>query len=194
MRKLTRQDLLSLEEYAVQRPALRAQVMMHKRNRKVPVGDHITLYFEDAVTMRYQIQEMLRAERIFESEAVQEELDAYNPLIPDGTNWKCTLMIEYPNLEERRAALRRLVGLEDKVWVRVHGCDRVWAVADEDLDREAKEKTSSVHFLRFELDPRMIAAVREGANVAVGVDHDAYRFAVESLPEPVRQSLAADLG
>src|SRR5690606_29919937 len=146
-----REDLFSLEEYAAQRQALRSKVMAHKQQRRVPIGPNATRYFEDRLTMQYQVQEMLRAERIFEAEGIEEELAVYNPLIPDGTNWKATFMIEYTDVEERKAALARMVGIEDRVWVRVDGFDPVWAIADEDLERETQDKTSSVHFLRFEL-------------------------------------------
>lgn len=193
MNKLTRDDLWSLEEYARKRNEFRAQVMEHKKNRQVHVGPHATLYFEDRLVMQYQIQEMLRAERIFESEGIQEELDAYNPLIPDGCNWKATFMIEYDDAEERRQALAKMVGIEDVTWVQVADFDRVYAIADEDLERETEEKTSSVHFMRFELTPDMAKVVKQGASVSAGIDHENYRYAVESLPANIRDSLAADL-
>jgi hypothetical protein len=193
MQKLTREDLYSLEKYATVRPQFRAEVMEHKKHRKIAIGPNATLYFEDRLTMQYQVQEMLRAERIFEPAGIQEELDAYNPLIPDGSNWKATFMIEYSDIEERRVALERLRGIEDRVWVQVQGFDRVWAIADEDLERESEEKTSSVHFLRFELSPQMSAAVKQGAAVSVGIDHQHYSHSVEPLPQAERDSLAADL-
>ncbi len=193
MPRLTRSDLLTLEAYDKARPEIRAKVMEHKKHRTVHLGEHMTLIFEDSLTISYQIQEMLRAERIFEEEGIQDELDAYNPLIPDGTNWKVTQMIEYPDIEERRVMLERLKGIEDKTWVRVAGFDKVYAIADEDLERETEEKTSSVHFLRFELTPEMIAAVKAGAAIGVGVDHPEYTAAVEPLPQAVRDSLAGDL-
>ena len=193
MEPLTRADLLSLEAYAEQRDQFRRRVMAHKRNREVPLGDHLRLLFEDRLTIQYQIQEMLRAERIFEAEGIEEELAAYNPLIPDGDNWKATLMIEYPDIEERRRALVRLKGIEDRVWVQVDDLPRVYAIADEDLERENEQKTSSVHFLRFQLTPEMVRAVKAGAPIACGVDHPEYQATVERLPEPVRESLAADL-
>ncbi|MEO1767214.1 DUF3501 family protein [Thiobacter aerophilum] len=193
MPQLTRSDLLSLEAYAKARPQIRAKVMAHKKNRTVHLGDHMTLIFEDALTISYQVQEMLRAERIFEEEGIQDELDAYNPLIPDGTNWKVTQMIEYPDLEERRIMLERLKGIEDQTWVRIAGFDKVYAIADEDLERENEEKTSSVHFLRFELTPEMIAAVKRGAAIGVGVDHPEYTATFEPLPPAIRASLANDL-
>lgn len=193
MPQLTRADLLTLEAYDKARPTIRAKVMEHKKNRTVHLGAHMTLIFEDSLTISYQIQEMLRAERIFDEAGIQDELDAYNPLIPDGTNWKVTQMIEYPDIEERRIMLKRLKGIEDRTWVRVAGFDKVYAIADEDLERENEEKTSSVHFLRFELTPEMIAAVKGGAAIGVGVDHPEYTFALEPVPENVRASLANDL-
>jgi len=193
MAKLTREDLMSLEEYSQQRPAFREKVMQHKKNRQVIIGDNAALYFEDRLTMQYQIQEMLRVERIFESEGIQEELDAYNPLIPDGSNWKATFMMEYPDEEQRREALANLIGIEDKVWVQVEGFDKVWAIADEDLERESQEKTSSVHFMRFELDNAMKTAVKQGAAINMGIDHDHYKYAKTPIPQSVRDSLAADL-
>ena len=193
MDKLTAADLMSLELYARERPAFRARVLEHKRDRKLAVGPHVTWSFEDRLTMQYQIQEMLRAERIFEPEGIRDELDAYNPLIPDGSNWKATLLIEFPDVTERQRQLALLIGLEDRCWVQVRGHDRVYAIADEDLERENAEKTSSVHFLRFELTPPMIAALKSGAALAVGVDHDRYRHSVDPVPESVRAALAADL-
>jgi hypothetical protein len=193
MNKLTRDDLMSLEQYAAQRAAFRARVMAHKKNRQVAIGEHVTLYFEDRLTMQYQVQEMLRAERIFEAEGIEEEMGAYNPLIPDGSNWKCTFMVEYSDVDERRAALARMKGIEDRVWVQVAGHDRVYAIADEDLEREDADKTSSVHFLRFELDPAMMAAVKAGAAIAMGVAHEAYDMSVEAIPQAVRDSLVTDL-
>lgn len=192
MAHLTRDDLYTLERYAEVRPQFRAEVMAHKKNRRVAVGAHATLYFEDRTTIRYQIQEMLRAERIFEAAAIEEELEAYNPLIPDGSNWKATFMVEYEDVEERRQALERLIGVEDKVWVQVAGHERVWAIADEDLERENDTKTSSVHFLRFELTDAMKAAVLGGAGISVGIDHPEYCHATVAAPG-VRESLAADL-
>ena len=193
MNKLSRADLLSLEKYADVRPEFRARVIAHKKTRHVPVGPHATLYFEDQLTMQYQIQEMLRIERIFEAAGIQEELDAYNPLFPDGTNWKATFMVEFSDPEQRQRALARLVGIEDRVWVQVVDFDRVYAIADEDLEREDEEKTSSVHFLRFELTPEMVNAVKGGGAVSIGVDHENYRHAVESIGPDIRGSLANDL-
>lgn len=194
MNKLTRDDLFSLEKYAELRPEFRARVMAHKKNRQLPVGPNATLYFEDALTMRYQIQEMLRAERIFEASGIQDELDAYNPLIPDGSNWKATLMMEFPDEEERRQQLQELIGVERHVWAQVADFARLTPLADEDLERETEEKTSSVHFLRFELTPEMAEAVKQGAPVSIGIDHPAYTYAVEPLAQNVRDSLAEDLG
>ncbi|MFA7095110.1 MAG: DUF3501 family protein [Gammaproteobacteria bacterium] len=193
MHKLTRADLYSLEQYSEVRPEFRRKVMAHKKDRHVPLGPNATLMFEDRLTMQYQIQEMLRIERIFEAQAIQDELDAYNPLIPDGTNWKATFMVEFPDVEERRAALRRLIGIEDRVWVKVNGFEPVYPIADEDLERDDEEKTSSVHFLRFELTPEMIAAAKAGAAISVGVDHELYHHHVDLLPDNVQQSLRADL-
>ena len=192
MSKLTRQDLHSLEEYDRIRPEFRARVMAHKANRKVPLGPMATLYFEDRLTMQYQVQEMLRIERIFEAEGIEDELAAYNPLIPDGSNWKATFMIEVPDPDERRKVLARLVGIEDRVWIQVGELPRVYAIADEDMERDTEEKTSSVHFMRFELTPEMVAAAKAGAPIRAGVDHPEYSHEVV-LDEPVRASLVADL-
>jgi len=193
MPKITRDSLMSLEAYAKARPEFRARIMAHKKNRIVPLGAHITLHFEDELTMRYQVQEMLRAERIFEEDGIQEELDAYNPLVPDGSNWKVTMMIEYPDVDERRVKLAELKGVENRVWVQVAGHDKVYAIADEDLERETEEKTSSVHFMRFELSPAMAIAAKTGAAIGVGVDHPACTESLDPLPEGVRVLLAADL-
>ena len=193
MSKLTRNDLMSLEQYSQERSAFREKVMQHKKNRQVLIGDNATLYFEDRLTMQYQIQEMLRVERIFEAEGIQEELDAYNPLVPDGSNWKATFMVEYDDPEERKVALQRMVGIEDRVWVQVEGYDKVFAIADEDLERTTQDKTSSVHFMRFELSDAMIAAVKEGARVSMGIDHKNYQYTVDGIDDSVRQSLSRDL-
>ncbi|MGB5737122.1 MAG: DUF3501 family protein [Thiohalocapsa sp.] len=192
MHSLSRNDLMGLEQYAEQRGDFRARVMAHKKTRQVPIGAHATLYFEDRLTMQYQIQEMLRVERIFEAAGIQEELDAYNPLIPDGSNWKATFMIEFDDIDERRDALARLIGIEDKVWVQVADQDKVYAVADEDLERTTADKTSSVHFVRFELSPAMVAAVKAGSSVRMGTDHPEYGYQVELAPA-VRDSLSNDL-
>jgi hypothetical protein len=193
MSKLTRSDLYSLEEYSQLRQDYRAKVMAHKKNRQVILGEHATLYFEDQLTMQYQIQEMLRIEKIFEADGIQEELDAYNPLIPDGSNWKATFMIEYEDIDERRQALAEMIGIEDKVWMQVEGYEPVYAIADEDLERDTEEKTSSVHFMRFELTPEMAAAAKQGAAIGAGIDHPAYPQRIDSLPANIRDSLAADL-
>jgi hypothetical protein len=193
MNKLSRSDLYSLEQYAQVRPEFRAQVMAHKKNRRVPLGPIAALYFEDRLTMHYQIQEMLRAERIFEAEGIQEELDAYNPLIPDGCNLKATFMIEVPDEEERRKVLSRLKGIENEIWLRVDGFEPVFAIADEDLERENAEKTSSVHFMRFELTAEMLAAAKSGAALGAGISHSDYTQQLEPLPDNIRASLVGDL-
>ncbi len=193
MAAITRESLMSLEEYALKRLEFRAQVIAHKHNREVHLGEHVTLMFEDEVTMRYQIQEMLRVERIFEEQGIVDELDAYNPLVPDGSNWKATMLIEYPDETERRKALTRLIGIEDKVWVQVGDQLRVNAIADEDLDRDTEEKTSAVHFLRFELGIDMKDALTRGQPLAMGIDHPNYSVSIEKVPEAVRQSLINDL-
>lgn len=193
MHKLRPQDLYSLEEYARHRAEFRARVMEHKSHRRLSLGEHLSLCFEDRLTMQYQVQEMLRAERIFEEEGIRGELEAYNPLIPDGSNWKATLMLEYPDPQERRRELERLLGVEHRVWVQVGGLPPVTAIADEDMERATDAKTSSVHFLRFELTPAMVAAMQAGASLAVGVDHPALRLRIEAVPEPLRESLVADL-
>jgi hypothetical protein len=190
---IKRDSLLSLEAYARERNAYRARVMEHKKNRTLALGEHVTLLFEDELTIRYQVQEMLRIERIFDEEGIQHELDAYNPLVPDGGNWKATMLIEYPEPEERRRMLARLKGVERRVWVRVEGFEPVFAVADEDLERENEEKTSSVHFLRFELDAAMRGRLKEGGRLAIGVDHPDYRASVDPVPAPVRDALLKDL-
>ena len=189
---IKRESLLSLEAYARQRDDFRARVMEHKKRRTVHLGEHVTLLFEDELTIRYQVQEMLRIERIFEEEGIRGELEAYNPLVPDGSNWKATMLIEYPDADERRRMLAKLKGVERATWVQVEGCARVPAIADEDLERENEEKTSSVHFLRFEIDAQSRRRLREGARVLVGIEHPQYRAAVELGPE-VRAALAADL-
>ena len=190
---LSRSDLWSLEEYAEIRPSFREQVMAHKKTRQVALGQHARLYFEDHLTIKYQIQEMLRIEKVFEAAGINEELEAYNPLIPDGHNWKATFMIEYEDPEERARALAAMIGIEDKVWLQVDDCERVYPIADEDLERDNAEKTSSVHFLRFELAPTMIAAVNNGAGISAGIDHPAYEVPATPLAAEVRDSLANDL-
>lgn len=189
---IKRDSLMSLEAYARERDRFRAKVLEHKKKRTVHLGGNLTLQFEDELTIRYQVQEMLRIERIFEEDGIRHELEAYNPLIPDGSNWKATMLIEYPDADERRRMLAALKGVERKVWVQVEECERVLAIADEDLERENEEKTSSVHFLRFELSAAMRERLRRGARVTVGVDHPQYRASAELQPE-VRTALAADL-
>ncbi len=192
MSKLTREDLFSLEKYAEIRDEFRKKVIAHKKHRRLELTPHVALYFEDRLTMRYQIQEMLRIERIFEAAGIQEELDVYNPLIPDGGNWKATFMVEYADEAERRQALARLIGVENRVWLRVDGHEPVFPVANEDLDRSAPDKTASVHFLRFELTPAMIAALKAGAGLSAGIDHPACQASV-GVADRVRASLLADL-
>jgi len=189
---IKRDSLMSLEAYARERDRFRAKVLAHKKKRTVHLGGNLTLQFEDELTIRYQVQEMLRIERIFEEDGIRHELEAYNPLIPDGSNWKATMLIEYPDADVRRRMLAALKGVERKVWVQVEECERVLAIADEDLERENEEKTSSVHFLRFELSAAMRERLRRGARVTVGVDHPQYRASAELQPE-VRTALAADL-
>lgn len=191
--KLTRNDLMSLEQYSTARKDFRAKVLDHKSRRTVAIGPNATWCFEDQLTVQYQVQEMLRVERIFEAAGIQEELDAYNPLIPDGSNWKVTFLLEFPDPAERKVRLAGLKGIEDRCWVQVAGYERVWAIADEDLDRENDEKTSAVHFMRFELTSEMSDAVKNGAAIGLGIDHDNYRHSVEPLPQSVRDSLAKDL-
>lgn len=193
MNGIARDSLLSLEDYARQRPEFRSRVIAHKKERTLAIGDHITLLFEDELTIRYQIQEMLRIERIYEESGICGELDAYNPLVPDGRNWKATMLIEFPDEADRRHWLSRLLGIEDRVWVRVEGFYRVFAIADEDMDRENEVKTSAVHFLRFELSSEMVAALKKGANLAIGVEHSAYAAEIDPVPETIRTSLCGDL-
>ena len=190
--KFERSDLWSLEEYALRRAEFRAQVLAHKKTRQVNLGEHATLYFEDDLTIRYQIQEMLRIEKVFEADGIQDELDAYNPLIPDGSNWKATFMLEYDDPDERKQMLEQLVGVEHKVWVMVRGHDKVWAIADEDLERSDDEKTSAVHFLRFELTPAMVVDLHHGGALSMGIDHVAYAIDQE-VRDAVRASLVHDL-
>lgn len=193
MQKLTRQDLHSLEDYSAMRDEFRAQIIQHKKNRVIKVGPNVTMHFEDRLIMQYQIQEMLRAERIFESEGIQEELNAYNPLIPDGSNWKVTFMIEYPDEIERAEKLRELIGIEGQTWVQVSGHAKVFPICDEDMPRETSEKTSSVHFMRFELDSEMAKAINSGEAISIGIDHPKYTHAIEPVPESIRDSLAGDI-
>ena len=190
---IQRDSLMTLETYAKARKEYRAHVIPHKKARTVHLGEHITLIFEDELTLRYQIQEMLRIEKAFEEEAIQDELDVYNPLVPDGSNFKATMLIEYDDVEERRMALMQLKGVEDRVWVAVEGCAKAWAIADEDLPRSNEVKTSAVHFLRFELSPDMVAAMKRGAALAVGVDHPACTVQIPKVDAATRDALAADL-
>jgi hypothetical protein len=191
--KISRDSLLTLEAYARERPAFRTRVLEHKKPRTVHVGEHVTLLFEDELTVRYQIQEMLRIEKTFEEAGIQDELDVYNPLVPDGSNWKVTMLIEYEDVEERKCALARLQGIEKRVWVRVEGEEPVYAIADEDLERTHAGKTASVHFLRFELTPGIVSALKSGASLAIGVDHPQYSAALDPIAETTRKALIADL-
>ncbi len=193
MSQLSHTDLYGLEEYARIRPEFRARVMQHKKSRRVPIGPNAALYFEDALTMQYQVQEMLRIERIFEPEGIQDELDVYNPLIPDGLNWKATFMVEFADEEERKAALARMIGIDKAVWVQVEGFDKVRPIANEDLERETEDKTSAVHFMRFELNQEMVDALQGGAGLAMGIDHPVYNHTVSELDPSVRISLLQDL-
>lgn len=193
MPRITPDSLMTLEAYAKTRKDFRAQVLAHKKNRTVSLGEHVTLIFEDEFTIRYQIQEMLRVERIFEEAGIRDELEAYNPLVPDGSNWKATMLIEYPDVDQRQAMLALLKDIEDRVWVQVAGHDRVYAIADEDMERANSEKTSAVHFLRFELAPAMVQALRGGAALGMGIDHPVYTAAMENLPDAVRSALMQDL-
>jgi hypothetical protein len=193
MQKLSRDDLMSLEQYAEERIAFRDRVLRHKRDRRLELGTNAALYFEDRLTMQYQVQEMLRIERIFEAEGINDELQAYNPLIPDGSNWKATFMVEFPEEEERRQMLTQLVGIENRVYVQVVDFDRVFAVADEDLERADEGKTSAVHFLRFELPAEQVAALKSGASLVAGIDHENYRVEVSPVADNIRNSLVNDL-
>ena len=193
MGAISAESLMSLEQYAKARKGFRERVLAHKKNRTVQLGEHVTLVFEDELTMRYQIQEMLRVERIFEEEGIRDELDAYNPLVPDGSNWKATMLIEYPDIEERRVALAGLIGVEDRVWVEIEGQPRIYAIADEDLDRENAEKTSAVHFLRFELSGPVKQALRDGTNLSMGVAHPNYSAAMDKAPAATVDCLVKDL-
>lgn len=193
MPRISRDSLLSLEAYARQRAEFRARVIAHKKTRSVQIGSNVTLIFEDELTIRYQVQEMLRIERTFEEAGILDELEAYNPLIPDGSNWKATMLIEFPDAEERKQQLARLIGIEDKVWIEVAGCDRVFAIPDEDLERENEEKTSAVHFLRFELDGAKKQGLRDGAELSIGIAHPEYAAAAAPIPAAVRASLIEDL-
>ena len=192
MPHIQRDSLMTLEAYAKSRQDFRAKVIAHKKRRTVHLGDHITLLFEDELTVRYQVQEMLRIERIFEEAGIEDELHAYNPLIPDGNNLKATMLIEYEDPDERAAMLAKLKGIEDKIWVQIAGQPRVFAVADEDLERENDQKTSSVHFLRFEFNVTMVKALKGGADLAMGSDHGAYRISVDEINPVTREALVMD--
>jgi hypothetical protein len=193
MGTITAESLMSLEQYARARKEFRDRVLAHKKDRTVQLGEHVTLVFEDELTMRYQIQEMLRVERIFEEEGIRDELDSYNPLVPDGSNWKATMLIGYPDIDERRAALEKLIGVEDRVWVGLAGQPRIYAIADEDIDRENDVKTSAVHFLRFELPAPMKQALKDGAALSLGVDHPNYSATIERAGRGTAASLLKDL-
>ena len=192
MTHLTRQDLFNLEKYAEIRNEFRSQVMAHKKNRRLALNDHAVIYFEDRMTMQYQIQEMLRIERIFEAEGIQQELEVYNTLIPDGSNWKATFMIEYGNVEERKNALTKLIGVERSVWFNVEGNEKVYAICNEDMDRETEDKTSAVHFMRFELSPSMVASAKVGLPITFGIDHPFYKTEMV-IPPNIQQALMIDL-
>lgn len=193
MAKLTRDDLYSLEDYAQMRDDFRTKVMAHKKNRRLELGENVVLHFEDQLIMHYQVQEMLRAEKIFESRGIEDELNAYNPLIPDGTNFKATMMIQYSDIDERKIMLEKLVGIEDLTWLQVNGHDKVFAISDEDMDRATETKTSAVHFLRFELTPEMITALKEGATLDAGIDHDSYTCSIHPVTTNITASLVEDL-
>jgi hypothetical protein len=193
MNKLSRSDLYSLEKYAEVRNDFRARVMEHKKNRRLAIGPNATLYFEDRLTVQYQVQEMLRIEKIFESEGIEDELAAYNPLIPDGNNWKATFMLEFEEVEERRRKLSMLLGVEGNVWVQIKGFDRIVPIYNEDLERSTEDKTSSVHFMRFELSKEMVKALKEGAPLSAGIDHPEYHYVVDPVADNVRDALVSDL-
>jgi len=193
MQKLTRKDLYSLEEYLEMRDDYRKKVMTHKKDRRLELGENVLMMFEDRLIMQYQVQEMLKAEKIFDAAGIEEELAAYNPLIPDGSNWKATMLIQYPDIEERQKQLTRLIGIENRIWMQVEGFDKIFAIADEDLERDTEEKTSAVHFMRYELDDDMVAAVKGGAAISAGVDHENYQATAKPVASNIRDSLAADL-
>jgi len=193
MQKLTRKDLMSLERYAEERAVFREKVMAHKRNRRLDLGTNAALYFEDRLTIQYQVQEMLRIERIFEADGIRDELDAYNPLIPDGSNWKATFMIEFPDVDERQQMLQRLVGVENRVYVQVADFDRIYAISDEDLERSDASKTSAVHFMRFEFSPEQVTALKSGASLIAGIDHENYSVEICPVADNIRESLLNDL-
>ncbi|MEW4982924.1 MAG: DUF3501 family protein [Cycloclasticus sp.] len=192
MKKLVKDELYSLEEYSNLRPEFRKNVRAHKKNRIVQIGENISLHFEDNLTMHYQVQEMLRAEKIFESAGIMEEIETYNPLIPDGSNWKVTMMIQFDDIDDRKVALGKMIGIERATWVQVDGYEKVFPIANEDLERETEEKTSSVHFLRFELTDKMVEAAKKGTAIHAGVDHAAYQQKIK-IADNIRDSLTADL-
>lgn len=192
MTKLTRDNLFSLEDYAAMRDDFRSKVIAHKKDRRLELGNHVVLHFEDQLLMHYQIQEMLRAEKIFDADGIEEELNAYNPLIPDGTNLKATMMIQYSDIDERRAMLKKLSGIEDLTWVQVNGYEKVFAIADEDMDRTTDDKTSAVHFLRFELTAEMIDSLKSGSTMDAGIDHESYTCSIHPMAENIRSSLIKD--
>ena len=193
MKKLSREDLLSLEQYSDERNEFRDQVMRHKRHRRLELGTNAALYFEDQLTMRYQVQEMLRIERIFDAAGINEELAAYNPLIPDGSNWKATFMVEFPEVAERQVMLKQLLGVEDRVYVQIGMMEPVFAIADADMDRSDAEKTSAVHFLRFELSAEQVTALKSGAALSAGIDHENCKVSISPVAENIRLSLLGDL-
>ena len=193
MQKLTRKDLHSLEDYLEMRNDFRAKVMAHKKNRRLEIGPNVVLLLEDRLTMHYQVQEMLKAEKIFDAAGIEEELGAYNPLIPDGKNWKATMMIQYTDIEERKIMLGKLLGIENITWIQVSGHDKVFAIADEDMDRSTEDKTSAVHFMRYELSDGMIASLHEGANLSAGIEHNDYNHIVNPIATNITQSLVQDL-
>jgi hypothetical protein len=192
MTLLSRKNLFSLEKYSEVRNAFRAKVMKHKKNRRLAFNDHAVLYFEDALTMQYQVQEMLRIEKIFDAEGIQQELDVYNTLIPEGRNWKATFMIEYINVQQRKVALAKLIGVERSIWIKVEESEKVYAIANEDMDRETEDKTSAVHFMRFELTKNMIANIKVGLPITFGIDHDLYKTEI-IVPPIVQRALIVDL-
>lgn len=193
MKKLTRENLFSLEKYSEIRNDFRLKIMAHKKNRRLAIGPNTTLYFEDSLIMRYQIQEMLRAEKIFESSAIDDELVVYNALIPDGNNWKATFMIEFTDEEERRAALKKMLGIENNLWLKIEGFNEIHPVSDEDLERNDDNKTSAVHFLRFQLDHEMIDALKGGCQLSAGINHPEYKYTVNPIPQNISESLISDL-
>jgi len=193
MKKLTRGDLFSLEKYSEIRNDFRLKIMSHKKNRHLAIGPNITLYFEDNLTMHYQIQEMLRAEKIFESSAIDEELAVYNAMIPDGNNWKATLMIEFTDEEERRVALKKMLGIENNLWLKIQGFSEIYPISDEDLERSNDDKTSAVHFLRFQLDREMINGLKDGCELSAGINHPEYEYTVNPIAQNISESLISDL-